>query len=59
MNNVRSKPMDLSIIEEALGLAEKALLLLDVSGAPSDIGAHLDLAIQRMHLTYPLIRKSA
>ena len=33
----------------ALGLMTKALKLLDDGGAPADVGAHLDMAMQRLN----------
>ena len=33
---------------EALGLLEAALKLIDRADAPGEIGAHVDLAIQRL-----------
>ena len=40
---------------EALQLMERALAVLDANEAPGDIGAHLDLAIERLraHLSIP------
>lgn len=34
---------------QALRLMQEALALLDIAQAPADIGAHLDLAIERLH----------
>ena len=33
---------------EALLLMEKAIAVLDVTDAPSEVGAHLDIAIHRL-----------
>lgn len=40
---------------EALQMMERALAVLDENEAPGDIGAHLDLAIERLraHLSMP------
>jgi hypothetical protein len=38
-------------LAEALHLMKEALALLDLAGAPSDVGAHLDLAIDRLSET--------
>lgn len=35
--------------EAALNLMERALQILDSCDAPADIGAHLDLAIERLY----------
>lgn len=35
-------------LSQALRLMNKALELIDASGTASDVGAHLDLAIQRL-----------
>lgn len=41
---------DNSLLSEALDLLQSSLNLLDLSGAPSHIGAHVDLAIHELHL---------
>jgi hypothetical protein len=35
-------------VGEALALMEQALVVLDASQGPADVGAHLDLAIHRL-----------
>jgi hypothetical protein len=35
-------------LETASGLVQQAISLLDAAGAPSDIAAHLDLALHRL-----------
>lgn len=40
--------IDVNKLSEALSLMQKALLLLDNSNAPAQLGAHLDLAICRL-----------
>ena len=42
--------MELSLVtpEAALDLMERALAILDATDVPADIGAHLDLAIERL-----------
>lgn len=41
---------ELPDLEEALKLMQQALAAVDSSGAPSDVGAYLDQAIQRLLL---------
>ena len=38
---------------EALRLMKEALAFLDNAGAPSDVGAHLDMAVGRLSETMP------
>lgn len=35
--------------EQALAFLERALAILDANDVPADIGAHLDLAIERLY----------
>lgn len=43
----------------ALANMSEALLLLDASGCPADIGAHLDLSIQRLRQHLGTVGQSA
>ena len=43
----------------ALTLMEEALALLDVADAPADIGAHLDLAVERLRSCYGCLNTPA
>jgi hypothetical protein len=43
---------------ESLELLVRALALLDSSDAPADIGAHIDLARERLSRTLELSRRS-
>ena len=48
----------LKAMNEALLLTEQALGVLDQSGAPADVGAHLDLAIHRLQAAIHANRQS-
>jgi hypothetical protein len=43
---------------QSLELLVRALALLDASDAPADIGAHIDLARERLSRTLELSRRS-
>ncbi len=53
--------MDRTIVspEDALELMESALEILDSCDVPADIGAHLDLAIERLYAIVGTQRKVA
>ena len=45
-----------ALLREALSLLSAALNLLDEADAPGDIGAHVDLAHERLRETISLVR---
>jgi hypothetical protein len=49
----RNGRTDRGIVDDALACMERALELLDEAGVPSDIGAHLDLAICKLRDALP------
>ncbi len=48
----------IELMTQSLELIVRALSLLDESDAPADIGAHLDLARERLSRTLELSRQS-